>query len=79
MRWRLAWVCALSSVGLLGCPHTFRKGGAIDVAAYRDAQQRIDSPKKQPLTKSECPPDEVLEQLCEYPEDDICPKECLSE
>lgn len=79
MRWRLAWVCVLSFVGLLGCPHTFRKGGAIDVAAFKDAQQQANSPKQQQRPKSECPPDEELEQLCEYPEDDICPKECLSQ
>lgn len=69
MRWRMAWVCALLLLGLLGCVRTFGPGGSIRRAIKKDQQEMLSPPV--------CPSEAELELLCEYPEDDICPRECL--
>ena len=75
MRWSNVWGCALSLMGLLGCPRAFGPGGTIDRGLKKDQAALQEFAKPKP--KGECPPDAELEVLCEYPEDDFCPRECL--
>lgn len=72
MRWRMAWLCVLSLMGL-GCPPAFGPGGTIARGLKKDQQQILDISRKKPV----CPSEAELVMLCEYPEDDICPRECL--
>ena len=72
MRWRIAWVCALSLMGL-GCPPAFGPGGTIARGLKKDQEELKDLARTKPL----CPSEAELEVLCDYPEDDICPRECL--
>lgn len=41
MRWKNAWVCALSLIGALGCPHAFGRGGTIEKAMHKDLMERV--------------------------------------
>jgi hypothetical protein len=77
MRWGATLVCVLS-VGAMGCPHAFGRGGTIDRAARKDAKE-VAEPSERGKLKERCPPPEELEQLCEDPADAICPRECLEE
>lgn len=80
MRGCKAWVCALCLVGLVGCLRTFGPGGSIPRAIKKDqqaAQQQLPNSKSKLEPPAECPPENELEQLCEDPDDDWCPQECL--
>jgi hypothetical protein len=41
MRGKRLWVCTLSLVGTLGCPHAFGRGGTIDRAIHKDLMERL--------------------------------------
>jgi hypothetical protein len=67
----------LALLVLLGCPRAFGPGGTFDRALKKDQKARLEPSRLREKAGPECPPDNELELLCEYPEDDICPKECL--
>ncbi len=82
MRWQRTWVCVLSLVGLVGCLRTFGPGGALDRAMKRDMDERLGKSPGLPVKPSQprpegCPSEEELELICEDPDDDICPRECI--
>ncbi len=69
MRWRTVGLCVLSLVGMVGCPDTFGKDGALDEAAHRDAVERV-------RQSGDCTEKE-WRQFCEGQEDsEACRKEC---
>jgi hypothetical protein len=53
MRWLLPFGCVLSIVALTGCPHAFRRDGAMDRAAHQDVEDLLE----------ECPQN-VYEMYC---------------
>jgi hypothetical protein len=68
MRWWRVCLCALSLLGVLGCPHTFGRGGTVDRAVQKDIEEwrRL----------GKCPPEEEVEELCEALGDPDCFPEC---
>lgn len=68
MRWCKALLFALVLAGLLGCPHAFRKGGAIDKAAEKDL--------KVWLEKGQCPPPERVRAICDDEDEVECFEGC---
>ncbi len=82
MRWQRTWVCVLSLVGLVGCLRTFGPGGALDRAMKKDQKEWMGPSstkpsKPSPQSTTECPSESELDALCEDPDDEICPRECL--
>jgi hypothetical protein len=55
------------AVGILGCPHAFRKDGSIDQALQDDVEELIDP--------APCPPREELEKHCAGQPD---PAQCIA-
>ncbi|KFE71035.1 hypothetical protein DB31_3165 [Hyalangium minutum] len=72
MRWKAA-IIGWMVFFLMGCPHSFGRGGILDRAAAKDTKEYLeDLNGEQP-----CPSPEELSQLCEERDDPACPRECL--
>ncbi len=65
MRWRTAALCAVSLVGLVGCPETYGKDGTMDDAVEKDMEAAVE--------KDTCPPREKVKEIC----GERNPKDCF--
>jgi hypothetical protein len=69
VRWMTAGLCALSLVGILGCPHAFGRGGTIDSAVHQDVREGLDD-------DDGCTPQEYEENCVPDPNSEQCRKVC---
>lgn len=70
MRWRLTALCAVSLVGLLGCPETYGIGGTVDQAVHEDMMEAL------PQQEAPCPPAARVKEICEGRSSKECLPEC---